>query len=102
MRFLSDENIATSVVLSLRHAGHDVFDVKEQVLFGASDAELARLAQRQRRIIITHDSDFLYQRRVPVILLRFHDQRPSNVSNRLLNFLNSTLSKKVRGIVIIT
>lgn len=102
MRFLSDENVATSVVHALRNAGHDIFDVKESKLFGKKDSELVTIARVEKRIILTHDSDFVYQNKVPVILLRFRNQRPSNVSYHLLRFLNSSLAKKIRGTIILT
>ena len=39
-RFLTDENIAKSLVRKLRDEGHDVKDIKEEKLFGTSDKEI--------------------------------------------------------------
>ena len=96
LHFLTDENIATPVVHALRKAGHDVFDVKEEKLYGSSDAKLIAIAEKSKRIIVTHDSDFLLQSNVSIILLRFHDQRPEKASRSLLDFLSSTLIRKLK------
>ncbi len=44
MKFLTDENIATSVVRGLRKKGFDIKDVKEEKLYGSSDKELLQIA----------------------------------------------------------
>lgn len=91
MRFLTDENVATSVVLALRQAGYDVVDVKERGWFGQSDKVLTRFAAQDNRIILTHDKDFLYQQTAAVILLRFQNQSPRKVEKYLLAFLQTPL-----------
>ncbi|MBI2056832.1 DUF5615 family PIN-like protein [Candidatus Pacearchaeota archaeon] len=58
MKFLADENIASSVVQELRNQGFDVKDVKEGDLRGATDRTLIRIADKEERIIITHDKNF--------------------------------------------
>ncbi len=90
------------VIHALRRAGHDVVDIKEQKMFGKSDTEIVAMASRTRRIILTHDTDFLYQQRARVIILRFRRQRPENVLNHLLHFIRSPLSKKIRRIIVLT
>jgi predicted nuclease of predicted toxin-antitoxin system len=56
--FLTDENIHPDVVAFLRNEGCDVLDVKESGLIGADDLSLIRKAFIERRILLTHDSDF--------------------------------------------
>ena len=89
MKLLTDENIATSVVRALRSAGHDILDVKEMKEYGISDQAIIQKAQKQKRIIVTHDKDFLLQNKVNVILLRFQNQNPKNTQARLVNFLKN-------------
>ncbi len=102
MKFLADENIANDVVLALRNAGHDVFDVKEQGLYGTSDQQLIQLAFEQRCIILTHDKDFQYQRKVSAVILRFSNQRPEYVARTVLTFLGfRSVAEKLRGITIV-
>ncbi len=58
LTFLTDENIDREVVDFLRAKGFDVFDVKEQGLFGWSDRKILQLAWDQKRIVVSQDSDF--------------------------------------------
>jgi predicted nuclease of predicted toxin-antitoxin system len=56
--FLADENIHPEVVRALRAKGLDVLAVRECKLIGSGDLVLLRKARAERRIILTHDSDF--------------------------------------------
>jgi predicted nuclease of predicted toxin-antitoxin system len=56
--FFTDENIDLFLVTFLREKGFDVFDNKENNLFGSMDAFLLDLATKSNRIFITLDSDF--------------------------------------------
>lgn len=55
---LADENIKTSLVLHLREKGFDVKSVREEKLFASPDVALLRLAQFEKRVIVTQDDDF--------------------------------------------
>lgn len=59
MKFLSDENISPVIVEELRKTNHDVFDLKEKKLRGISDNDVAILAEKEKRVILTHDSTFI-------------------------------------------
>lgn len=56
--FLTDENIDPELVSFLRENGFNVFDVKENQLFGSSDETLLELAFKNNKVIVTRDSDF--------------------------------------------
>ena len=58
-RFLTDEHVAHAVVSGLRQRGIDVVSVSEANLIGATDEVLLERARSERRVIVTHDSDFL-------------------------------------------
>jgi predicted nuclease of predicted toxin-antitoxin system len=55
---LTDENIDPEVVSFLRQAGFDVLDTTESGWQGVADVDLIRAAVAQRRVVVTHDSDF--------------------------------------------
>lgn len=57
-KLLTDENIDSAVVRHLRSVGFDVKDVREAGLSGTSDRELLQICVDERRVIVTHDSDF--------------------------------------------
>lgn len=56
--FFTDENIDSQLVVFLRENGFDVYDVKENNLYGSSDAFLLEFATKNNRVLITLDSDF--------------------------------------------
>ena len=58
VKILTDENISPKVVRFLRNVGLDVLDVKEQHWYGQNDEVLLDKAYRDRRFVLTHDSDF--------------------------------------------
>jgi len=55
---LADENIHPQVVGDLSARGKDICSVLDSDLRGRDDTEILREAHRQRRIVMTHDSDF--------------------------------------------
>lgn len=101
MRFLTDENIATSVIKSLRNRGYNVKDVKEENLYGSDDEKILSISNNEDRIIITHDKNFAnllnnpYKEHKGAIILGFNDQSPQNVSTKLLEFLDSIAENKI-------
>jgi predicted nuclease of predicted toxin-antitoxin system len=52
-KFLTDENIDNEVVALLRSKDFDVFDIKEQALWGMSDSDIINRAYVEQRIVIT-------------------------------------------------
>ena len=57
-RFLTDENIDVEVLAFLREQGLDVFDIKEERLFGLYDKEILTFAFASNRVVISQDSNF--------------------------------------------
>jgi predicted nuclease of predicted toxin-antitoxin system len=57
MRFLTDENIARSVVIRLREAGHDCLSARESMT-GFADAQILARAMTESRVVVTFDKDF--------------------------------------------
>lgn len=107
MNFLTDENIARSVVKQLRQGGHDVRDIKEEKLYGISDIEIINRAREENRIVITHDKDFgniiknQNLNHKGIILIRCKNQSPSNVSDIIDKLLNSEIIDKIEDSLII-
>ena len=103
IKFLTDENIAVSLVKAIRKKGYDVKDVKEERLFGTEDNEIINIANKENRIILTHDKDFANLLNFPltshkgVILLRFANQSPNNVINHFIALLDSKLKDKFKN-----
>lgn len=56
--FLTDENIDVEVVQWLRAQQLEVFDIKEETLFGLSDQEILAKALTRQQVVVSQDSDF--------------------------------------------
>lgn len=59
LRFHLDANVDPDVGAALRRAGIDATTANEVGLRTASDAEHFAFATRERRVLVTHDADFL-------------------------------------------
>lgn len=94
MKFLADECCEISMVNILREQDHDILSIQEEAP-GISDEELLRIANSEKRIIITEDKDFgelVYRFKKTsfgIILLRF---RPEESQYKY--FVMSQLAKK--------
>jgi len=103
MKFLTDENIAVSVVKFLRQRDHIVKNVKEESMYSYSDKDILELAIKEKRVILTHDKDFMeivknYSSDFEgIILIRCKNQNPENVSEVLDNLLNIPMIKKIKN-----
>lgn len=93
MKFLLDENISQTLKCFLNDSGFKAEHVLDVELGNATDDEIIVFAKKKKLIILTHDKDFGNLIRFPiqthygVILLRFKNQKPQNVSSHLINFL---------------
>ena len=63
MRFKLDENLPRIARARLSEHGWDVHDVHEEQLVGALDADLQKVCEREKRILVTLDTDFADTRR---------------------------------------
>jgi predicted nuclease of predicted toxin-antitoxin system len=83
MHFIVDESTGTGVVAYLRSLGHDALAVAE-TMPQADDLDILARAVSEGRILITNDKDFgelvfrSGQAHHGVVLLRLHDESPSN------------------------
>jgi predicted nuclease of predicted toxin-antitoxin system len=82
--------MARSSAAVLRDLGHDVCDVRDIGLGGASDDAIFERAQVERRVIVTADLDFADARTYPpgthagIVVLRLPDHFKAAETNRIL------------------
>lgn len=90
MKFLSDENISPVIVEELRKANHDVFDLKEKDLRGISDNDVAILAEKEKRVILTHDSTFINvinpTLKIRILLISFKQKEATREKMRMIGW----------------
>ena len=58
MMFLADQDVYAVTIRLLEALGHDVVKAAQLGLSQAEDVELLRVAQEQRRILLTRDRDY--------------------------------------------
>ena len=89
MRFLADHDVWKVTVDLIRASGHDVVTASEIGMATASDRELLTEARRDRRLLITRDTDFGSLvflgkvRSMGVILLRIMPETVEEVHSEL-------------------
>ena len=96
MKFKVDENLPIEVVRLLENNGHDALTVLEQNLGGEPDSRIAQVCTKEKRALITFDTDFLDIRTYPpeeffgLIVFRLKTQDKSRVLSvvgQLINIL---------------
>ena len=58
MKSLIDNAVSPRLAAGLREAGHDAVHVRDLGLAAAADEELFELAARERRVLVSEDTDF--------------------------------------------
>ncbi len=87
IKILCDENVSPKIVKFLREKGIDVLDVKEKGWYGKEDEKLLEIALKEKRFVLTHDSDFgmlsVYKRKkiYGIIYIRVKNLKPTNIIN---------------------
>lgn len=106
MKFLTDENIAKSVISFLRNKGHDICDLKEEGEYGLDDIKVLKWAAKERRILLSHDRDFIdlfsqFRGKATVLVIRLFRQTPKETKKFLEKFLLTVKEKEVLGKLVI-
>jgi predicted nuclease of predicted toxin-antitoxin system len=107
-RFITDENIPSSINSWLRAKGYDVVRTVEAIHAGANDMSIIEFAQKNSMVIVTLDEDFvrLYRRidhPLCAIVVRTHPPTPGKVQERLSSlFLEVEIEKYVDALIVVT
>ena len=72
MKFLADENFPKPLVAKLRNLGYSIYTVQQKNLPGILDETVANFANKDQRIILTFDRNFLKDEREKVKLVIFY------------------------------
>lgn len=87
MKVLVDENIPTITVLELRAKGHDIRDIRGTERQGMFDDELWRLAQTEKRTLVTTDKGFSEHRdeeHYGILVVRLRQPNEQRIHARIL------------------
>jgi predicted nuclease of predicted toxin-antitoxin system len=98
LKFLLDENVPISIKDLIRELGFDVFTLHDFNKLGIQNGEVAKLALKEKAIIITLDADFLQlnknlQKQSRIIYVKIHPRNPKKIRELLNNSLKTYVSK---------
>lgn len=97
MRFHLDEHVSRAIAIGLRRRGIDVTTTHETAMAGAEDAAHLAFALAERRVVVTHDADFLRlsAEGVPHFGIAYCDQQKHSIGDlvRLLLMLDELYSE---------
>jgi len=98
LNFLLDENVPLSIKDVIRDLGFNVFTLHDFNMLGIQNGEVAKLALKEKAIIITLDSDFLQlnkslQKKSRIIYIKIHPRDPKKIRELLHNSLKNYVSK---------
>ena len=82
-----DENIPNITIHALRSAGHDVLDVRGTPSQGLFDEEIWRIAQDEKRVLVTTDKGFSEHRDEPhygILIIRLRQPNEERIHVRIL------------------
>lgn len=102
MKFVADINIPQLLIKQLVNLGYDVLDIKKHNLT-ISDIEIVKLAQRESRVVLTRDKDYIilaqfpkYQ--VPIIVIRLINQTTAqHITDKVLEFIKNNKESTIHN-----
>ena len=103
MKIIVDENIPRMTVRALHELGHDVKDMRGGPLQGISDDEVWRLAQRERRLLITTDKGFSAFRSAHhfgILIVRLRRPNRQKIHTRVLSAITATPQQDWPGLLL--
>jgi len=103
MKVKLDENMPTSAATLLQQRGYDVHTVFDEALDGEIDGRIAETCRKERRVLITLDTDFSDIRAYPpkeytgIVLLRPHRQSEPQIIKLLSAILPVFQTESIIG-----
>lgn len=98
-RLLADENVKAKLVKFLSEVGCDVCSAAK----GLKNSSLAALAKKEKRVLLTHDKDFLEESLYPpkahegIIVLAIHPPELPKLESALKRLLETISPDKFAG-----
>lgn len=107
MKLLADECLYLITTVFLRKHGHDVLTIQETGFIGIKNGEVAELANKEKRVLITRDMHFCNILKFPpenyngIIVLKIRPDNISLVHDNLINFLKKYAKEKIEQTLVI-
>ncbi len=103
MNVLVDENIPSMTVRALREAGHDVLDIRGTIQEGMADDDLWKIAQREKRLMITTDKGFARRRdeiHHGVLIVRLRRPNRRKIHQRVMRAMSQFAEEEWPGLLL--
>ena len=103
LKILTDECVHTDLVSALKQIGHNVRTLKEAGLVGTDDEAVFKLAQQDRRILLTFDRGFgdvfrfNINHAAGVIIILIEQMTREEIISITLDFLNLVKQSEIAG-----
>ena len=102
MKFLVDEDVPVRLLRMLRAAGHDA----QRVTPATSDRDIAALARRERRVLVTLDKDFatLFAASptdLTIVHIRVHPPAAPAICDAFQTLLERVPEKDLTGFIVL-
>jgi len=104
MNILVDENIPSMTVRALSEMGHDVHDLRGSADEGSPDDVVWRIAQNEKRLLVTTDRGFATHRgedHYGVLAVCLRQPNRQRIHERALSAVESIAESKWRGLVVV-
>ena len=107
MKLLADECLYLLTTIFLRKHGHDVLAIQETGLIGIKNGEVAELANKEKRVLITRDMHFCNILKFPpenhngIIVLKIRPDNTSLVHDNLINYLKKYAIENIEQTLVI-
>ena len=103
MKIVVDEHIPLMTVQALRAMGHEVYDLRGTPDEGMPDEKLWRMAQQQRRLLITTDKGFTQhriERHHGVLIVRLRQPNRHRIHQRIIQAMDQFAATDWPGLIV--
>lgn len=104
MNIVVDENVPMRTVVTLRELGHVVTDIRGTDEQGASDADLWRLTQSRRALLITTDKAFAghwLEDHGGILIVRLRQPNRERIHERVVRAMTDIAEAQWPGLLVI-
>ena len=104
MKIFVDENIPLMSVRALRTMGHDVRDIRGTGEEGMADTVLWKVAQQEKRLLITTDKGFTQHREIfhhGILIVRLKQPNRHKIHERILQAMSLYAADEWHGLLVV-
>lgn len=104
MKVFVDENIPAMTVRELRKLGHEVMDIRGTEHEGMTDEDVWKMAQKDRRVLITTDKGFSQKRHEKhngILIIRLKQPNRLKIHQKVMKAMNRFKEEEWPGLTVV-